>query len=135
MVWSKGSGRGSVGRAVATNSKGLQFKYSHQQNLLGTFISSQLYGKEENKEKRGREWHIFLKKRGLILFSKHPSFALFGWSSFFDGNISTTGTQTWGSSNESALKSYAVTPKYICDCVTSLELWFFRLFDSWVQIR
>ena len=50
-----GSGCGSVGRAVVSESRGLQFESSHRRN----FIHYQLYWKVENKEKRGREWPIF----------------------------------------------------------------------------
>ena len=44
-----GSGCGSVGRAVASNSRGPRFKSSHQQTfILNTYC--QLYFKDENKE-------------------------------------------------------------------------------------
>ena len=46
-----GSGRGSVGREVASNSRGLQFESSQRQNLYWTFIYCQLFWKDENKEK------------------------------------------------------------------------------------
>ena len=43
-------GCSSVGRVVASNSRGLQFKSSHQQKIILN-IYCQLYGKDENKEK------------------------------------------------------------------------------------
>ena len=42
LVKSMGSGGGSVGRAVASNSSGLRFKSSHWQNLILN-IYCQLY--------------------------------------------------------------------------------------------
>ena len=45
-----GSGYGSVGRAVASYSRGPQFESSHQQNFILN-IYCQLYRKDENKEK------------------------------------------------------------------------------------
>ena len=50
---------GIAGRAVACNTGGSRFESSHRQNLYWTFVSCQLYWKDENKEKRGREWPIF----------------------------------------------------------------------------
>ena len=60
MIWSKclkvkiylvlGSGFGSVGRAIASNSKGPRFESSHQQKFILN-IFCQLYWKDENKEK------------------------------------------------------------------------------------
>ena len=44
-------GCGSVGRAVASNTKGRRFKSSHWQNLYLTFAYCQLNRKDENKEK------------------------------------------------------------------------------------
>ena len=67
LLWEKtcfitlctGSGCGSVGRAVASYTRGLRFKSSHRQKIIyWTFIYCQLYWKDENKEKRGREWPI-----------------------------------------------------------------------------
>ena len=46
-----GSGCGSEGRAVASDARGPRFKFSHQQNLYGTFVYCQQYWKDENKEK------------------------------------------------------------------------------------
>ena len=45
-----GSGGGSVGRAVASNSRGPRFESSHQQKFISN-IYCQLYWKDENKEK------------------------------------------------------------------------------------
>ena len=49
-----GSGCGSVGRAVASNTRGPQFESSHQQFYL--------YWQCIEKTKRGHEWPNFLKK-------------------------------------------------------------------------
>ena len=59
-----GSGYGSVGRAVASDTRGPQFESSHWQKfiyILNICLLSTVYWKDENKEKRGREWPIFLK--------------------------------------------------------------------------
>ena len=45
-----GSGCGSVGRAVASNSRGPLFVSSHRQKYILN-INCQLYWKDENKEK------------------------------------------------------------------------------------
>jgi len=49
-IWA-GSGCGSVGWAVTSNTRGPQFESSHKQNLYWTFIYCQLYWKDKNKEK------------------------------------------------------------------------------------
>ena len=57
-----GSGCGSVGRVVASDTKGPQFESSHRQKfiyLLNICLLSSVYWKDENKEKRGQEWPIF----------------------------------------------------------------------------
>ena len=49
-----GSGCDSVGRAVASNTKGPQFESSHQQKfifILNICLLSTVYWKDENKEK------------------------------------------------------------------------------------
>ena len=56
-----GSGCGSVGRAVTSNSRGPQFESSHWQKII-LHIYCQLYSNDENKERRVREWPIFDKK-------------------------------------------------------------------------
>ena len=59
-----GSGCGSVGRAVASNSRGPRFKSSHQQkNILN--IYRQLYWKDENKEKEAGSGPL-KKKRSIF---------------------------------------------------------------------
>ena len=55
QIWSiqfifVGSGCGSVGRAVASDSRGPRFKFGHQQNFIWN-IYCQLFWKDENKEK------------------------------------------------------------------------------------
>ena len=49
-AWQLGSGCGSVGRAVASDTRGPPFECSHEQNLYWTFYCCQLYWKDENKE-------------------------------------------------------------------------------------
>ena len=57
--WSKlfhyGSGCDSVGRAVASNSRGLQFKSRHWQKFILNILLSTVL----KIQKRGREWPIF----------------------------------------------------------------------------
>ena len=53
----KGSGGGSVGRAVASDSRGLQFKSSHRQKCIYN-IYCELYWKDENKEKEAGNCHL-----------------------------------------------------------------------------
>ena len=49
----KGSGRGSVGRAVASDSTGPRFEYSHRQILYWTFtVNCVAIWKDENKRKK-----------------------------------------------------------------------------------
>ena len=50
IITDKGSGCGSVGRAVASNSRGLQFESSIWQKLMLN-IYCQVSWKDENKEK------------------------------------------------------------------------------------
>ena len=54
----RGSGCGSVGRVVATNSKGPQFESSHRQKYILN-IYGQLYRKDENKEKEAENYSFF----------------------------------------------------------------------------
>ena len=56
------SGCGSVGKAVASDTRGPRFESSHRQKfiyILNICLLSTAYWKDENKEKRGREWPIF----------------------------------------------------------------------------
>ena len=69
----EGSGCGSVGRVVVSFTRGLQFKSSHWQNLYWTFVNSQLYRKDKNKEKRGREWPFI---KTLFNLNKYALFSL-----------------------------------------------------------
>ena len=55
-----GSGGGSVGRAVASNTRYLRFEFHHRQNFI-----YQLSFKKTSK--RGREWPILKNRRGLVL--------------------------------------------------------------------
>ena len=50
---------GSVGRAVASDTRSPRFESSHRQNLLNICLLSTVFWKDENKEKRGREWPMF----------------------------------------------------------------------------
>ena len=47
----RGSGCGSVGRAVASDTRGPRFEYSHQQLLFNQYFLWTLCRKDENKEK------------------------------------------------------------------------------------
>ena len=61
----RGQWCGSVGRAVASESRGPRFESSHRQKfnyLLNICLLSTVYWKDENKKKRGREWPILKKK-------------------------------------------------------------------------
>ena len=51
-----GSGCGSVGRAVASDSRGPRFESSHRQKFILN-VYCPLFWKDENKE-RGRDWPI-----------------------------------------------------------------------------
>ena len=53
-----GSGCGSVGRAVASNTRGLRFEFSHHQNLYRTFVNCQLNRKVivYSDQCRGHAW-------------------------------------------------------------------------------
>ena len=53
-----GSGCGSVGRAVASYTRDIQFKFSHQQNFIMSGMFAVRCWKDKNKEKRGWEWPI-----------------------------------------------------------------------------
>ena len=56
--WFWGSGGGSVGRAVASDSRGPRFESSHQQKFISN-IYCQLYWKDENKEKEAGNCPFF----------------------------------------------------------------------------
>ena len=56
----QGSGCGSVGRVVASHSRGPRFKSSHRQKFILN-IYCQLYWKDENEEKKSQEWPILEK--------------------------------------------------------------------------
>ena len=47
-----------LAKMVSFDTRGAQFEPSHQLFLYRTCVFSQLYGKDENKEKRGREGSI-----------------------------------------------------------------------------
>ena len=64
-------GCGSVDRAVASDARGLQFKFSHWQNLYWTYVNFQLYWKDENKGKEAGNGTI--KNILLIFLLKIPS--------------------------------------------------------------
>ena len=67
-----GSGCGAVGRVVACNTRGPRFESCHRQLLLNIYLLLTVCRKDENKEKRGREWPI-LKK--YLIRSAHPRLA------------------------------------------------------------
>ena len=57
-----GSGCGSVGRVVASKSRGPQFEYSHWQTFILN-IYCQQYWKDKNKEKEAENGPFFKKKK------------------------------------------------------------------------
>ena len=60
-----GSGCGSVVKAVASDTRGLQFESSHQQKFINIehFLLSAVYWKDENKEKEaGNGPFLYIKK-------------------------------------------------------------------------
>ena len=81
-----GSGCGSVGRAVASNSRGLWFKSSHRQKILLN-IYCQLFWKDKNKIKEDGNGPFF--GEGLkVLFH-----LLCSW--FFDEFFLATSPRSW----------------------------------------
>ena len=60
-----GSGCGSVGRAVASNTRGQRFEPRHRQIFTDHLITVNCI--EKTKRKRGQEWPI-LKKRGITFW-------------------------------------------------------------------
>ena len=66
FYWPQGSSCGSVGIAVASNIRGPQFESSYHQNIIMSIYFAN-YWKEENKENRGRECHIFKTFTNLLL--------------------------------------------------------------------
>ena len=59
-----GSGCGSVGRAIASNTRGPQFESRHQKIylfLLNICLLSTVYWKDENKEKEAGDGPFFIK--------------------------------------------------------------------------
>ena len=68
-----GSGCGSVGRAVATDTRGLWFESSHWQKfiyILNICLLSTVYWKEENKEKEAGTGPFLKKKTKAYIFVK-----------------------------------------------------------------
>ena len=60
-----GSGCGSVGKAVASDTRGLRFESSHRQKfiyILNICLLSTVYWKDENKEKEAGDGPFFFKK-------------------------------------------------------------------------
>ena len=74
-IYLSGSGCGSVGRAVASDSRGLQFEFSHWQKIILN-IYCQLYWKDENKEKEAESGpfknkiDLFLRKTLLFFLGR-----------------------------------------------------------------
>ena len=66
----KGSGCGSLGRVVASDTRVPQFKSRHRQKFILNIVYCQLYWKDENKEKRGLELLIknILNEIFMVLF-------------------------------------------------------------------
>ena len=62
-----GSGCGSVGRAVASNTRGPRFESSHRQKFIYTLnisLLSTVYRKDENKGKKAGNGPFFKKRLG-----------------------------------------------------------------------
>ena len=83
-----GSGCGSVGRADAFYSKDLRFESSHQQNfILNIFnVNCRI---DDNKEKRGRDWTIFIKKKLCRILGEINEFAQVKLSFVYLGSAAT----------------------------------------------
>ena len=62
----KGSGCGSVGRAVASDTKGPWFKSSHQQTFYRTFVYCQLHWKDGNKNRKAENCPFW---KYIVLFN------------------------------------------------------------------
>ena len=62
-----GSGCGSVGRAVASDTRDLRFKPHHQKSFIHQIIYQLYHRKDQNKWKRVREWPILRKKSNWCL--------------------------------------------------------------------
>ena len=58
---SNGRDRGSVGRAVAFDTRGLRFESIHRHNIYIEHVLSTAL-KRRKQRKRGQEWPIFKKK-------------------------------------------------------------------------
>ena len=58
-----GNGCGSVGRAVASNTRGVQFEFSHRPNLYWTYIYCQVALKRRKRREKRPGMPIFLKKK------------------------------------------------------------------------
>ena len=56
----KGSGGGAVGKAAASNTRGLRFESQHRKVLLNV-VYCQLYLKDENKEKEAGSGPFLIK--------------------------------------------------------------------------
>ena len=72
----RGSGCGSVGRAVASDTRGPWFESSHWQKFILNIVYCQLYWKDDNKEKRGQEWPIKKSSHSVTLSMANPSFSV-----------------------------------------------------------
>ena len=60
-MMSVGSGCGSVGRAVASDTRGPRFESSHRRNFIMNMFTNNCW-KDENKEKEAENGPFFLKK-------------------------------------------------------------------------
>ena len=76
--------RGSIGRAVAYNTRGPRFESSHRYTLYYLYTANWI--EKTKKEKRGLEWPNFWKTPGItnqmLFFKKGQSRPLFVFSSF-----------------------------------------------------
>ena len=91
-----GSGCDSVGKAVASDSRGAWFKSSHQQKFILN-IYCQLYWKDENKEKEAGNGP-FLKKNLVVEVYTEPAY----------GHCAQT---VWQLSNINRLESFVIVAK------------------------
>ena len=66
-IWASESGCGSVGKAVASDTRGLPFKSNHQQKFINIEHLFSVYWKDGIKEKEAGNGPFLYKIFGLIL--------------------------------------------------------------------
>ena len=118
-----GSRWGSVGKAVASDTRGLRFESHHCQSFIEHF-NYQVYWKDENKEKRGRQWPIKKSSSpGKILRSGSSAQAANTLSYFFLSKVFPKTTLYW-----KERKNHLTPPPSLCyNCwLFSLSLFCYR---------